>query len=394
MQHRGIRFAVVLGALGLASGMGIGRFAFTPLLPLMQAQTGLSLQHGSWLASANYLGYLIGALLCFAMNPQPGAAARTGLAGVAALTLAMGMADSLYWWLALRGLAGIASALVLVGVSGWAMALLAQHGRPDLSGWVFAGVGLGMGIAGLVGLASGVWGVSAPITWMVLGAVSACTALLAWRALGLGAETALREGIAAVAPAVLPARAWKLVACYGAFGYGYIIPATFLPALGRQLAPDPAVFGWAWPAFGAAAAVSTIAASRWFRNIAPARTLGGGMIVMAIGVVAPVQEASLFMVMISALCVGGTFMVVTMAGIHAARAAVPQASAPKAIAAMTTAFAAGQLVGPLTVQSGSVASSLMLPSIAAAALLLLSAATLLYRHREAGSVSPVPRNCR
>ena len=51
------------GLLALAVAMGIGRFAFTPVLPMMQADLGLSLAQGSWLASANYLGYLLGALL-------------------------------------------------------------------------------------------------------------------------------------------------------------------------------------------------------------------------------------------------------------------------------------------------------------------------------------------
>ena len=42
--------------LGLAAAMGIGRFAFTPLMPLMQAHSGLSLAQGGWLAAANYAG--------------------------------------------------------------------------------------------------------------------------------------------------------------------------------------------------------------------------------------------------------------------------------------------------------------------------------------------------
>ena len=52
----------VVGLLGLAAAMGIGRFAFTPMLPLMQAQHGLSISDGGWLAGANYLGYLLGGL--------------------------------------------------------------------------------------------------------------------------------------------------------------------------------------------------------------------------------------------------------------------------------------------------------------------------------------------
>ncbi len=50
----------------------------------------------------------------------------------------------------------------------------------------------------------------------------------------------------------------RLVLAYGAYGLGYIIPATFLPVMAKEVASDPAVFGWAWPAFGAAAGLSTL----------------------------------------------------------------------------------------------------------------------------------------
>ena len=58
----------VSGLAALAVAMGIGRFAFTPILPMMQADHGISVAQGGWLASANYLGYLAGSL--FAMHPN------------------------------------------------------------------------------------------------------------------------------------------------------------------------------------------------------------------------------------------------------------------------------------------------------------------------------------
>src|SRR6187200_1129044 len=108
--------AVLVGMLGLAAAMGIGRFAFTPLMPLMQEHAGLTLAQGGWLAAANYAGYLAGALWCVFANPNPGIAARTGLAGVALVTLAMGLTTDLQWWLVWRFIAGVASAVVLVGI--------------------------------------------------------------------------------------------------------------------------------------------------------------------------------------------------------------------------------------------------------------------------------------
>jgi len=118
-----------IGLLALASAMGIGRFSLTPILPLMQHDAGLTLAHGGWLACANYLGYLAGALICIVLAPPPTGAIRWGLAGVGLLTLAMGLTDWQPLWLASRFLAGAASAFVLVGVSAWAMPILARRGK-------------------------------------------------------------------------------------------------------------------------------------------------------------------------------------------------------------------------------------------------------------------------
>ena len=102
---------------------------------------------------------------------------------------------------------------------------------------------------------------------------------------------------------------------------------------------------------------------------------------MALGIVVPLAVPGLSGIMTAALLVGGTFMVVTMAGMEEARrVAGPHARA--LMAAMTSAFALGQILGPVIV-------SLVIPStggfapalILAASVLVLSAFLLL--HKEA-----------
>src|SRR5690242_15801287 len=126
-----------LGALALA--MGIGRFAFTPLLPLMQGDAGLSLAEGGYLAAANYVGYLLGAL--WAARPVRSAlAVRLALLAIAVSTAAMGLVHAMAWWLLLRFAAGVASAWALVHVSAWVLPRLAG-GAPILGGALYSGVG-------------------------------------------------------------------------------------------------------------------------------------------------------------------------------------------------------------------------------------------------------------
>jgi predicted MFS family arabinose efflux permease len=335
-----------IGFLALASAMGIGRFSLTPILPLMQHDAGLSLAEGGWLASANYLGYLAGALMCIALAPRPAPMIRWGLAGVGLFTLAMGLTDWQPFWLASRFLAGVASAFVLVGVSAWAMPILARHGREEWSGRVFAGVGTGIAFAGLFGLAAGIDGWGSRATWVALGLLAGALAALLWRKLGDGApQTA---SVAQPSRRMLPRPAILAAVCYMAFGYGYIIPATFLPALARDYIDNPAAFGLIWPVFGAAAAISTFAATRLGHGLAPWQLWTRAQWVLAVGVLLPAITVNVATLLLSAVCVGGTFMVITMAGIKEALR-LGGAPASLAVGVMTAAFATGQIAGPLTV---------------------------------------------
>jgi MFS family permease len=366
--------AALVGLTGLAAAMGIGRFAFTPMLPLMQVHDSVSLPQGAYLASANYVGYLLGALLSFALNPRPADAARFGLAAVAISTLAMAFTSSFLAWVALRLIAGIASAFVLVGVSAWALSALAAHQRPSWSGWVFAGVGAGILVAGLAALTIGAIGFAPSLGWLLLGVAASVVALFVARSI---TQTAASPMVRPAAPDAFNRTEWRLIVCYGAFGFGYIIPATFLPAAARALVNDPMMFGWTWPVFGLAAAVSTIVAAAVLGNFPPRRSWAIGQVVMAAGVALPAIQMTLVSMIVSAVCVGGTFMVITMAGMQEARRVAGQ-SAPRLMAAMTAAFAAGQLAGPLTVTAtGSAAEAIRGPSLLAAALLFSTLLLLL-----------------
>ena len=389
MQRHSPAAVVVVGMLGLAAAMGIGRFAFTPLMPLMQAHSGLTLAQGGWLAAANYAGYLAGALGCVWANPNSGAASRAGLAAVALSTLAMGVTGDLRDWLIWRFAAGVASALVLVGISAWTLQRLGRAERAHWAGWVFAGVGVGITFAGLASLVIAVRGTEPSIGWLLLGASAALVLALTWRHFAASPVEPASTAATHAHAEGFTADAWLLIGIYGIFGFGYIIPATFLPALARQLLPDPAVFGWTWPVFGIAAAVSTVVASLALRNAAPRRVWALCQIVMAAGVVAPVIAANARMLVFAAITIGGTFMILTMAGMQEARR-VAGSAAPRLIAAMTAAFAIGQLLGPLVVSLlSSNERALHTSSIVAAVLLVAGAAILTASHRPRGALSKI-----
>jgi predicted MFS family arabinose efflux permease len=379
----GMRVAIAaLAALAIA--MGIGRFAFTPILPMMQQDAGLTVSDGGWLASANYLGYLIGALSAVHLRLHAATAIRVGLAVIGLSTLGMALRDGFLLWLVLRTVAGVASAWVLVFVSTWSLERLSALGRLALSGVVYAGVGAGIVLAGLACLAGMNSGASSSAAWAVLGLASLAAAAVVWPA--FGSETGAAGAVPPRAQSRRSGDFWRLVICYGAYGFGYIIPGTFLPVMAKEIVSDPLLFGWAWPVFGAAAVASTLLVARAAPRLTHRRAWAISHLVMAAGVVVPLLLPGLAGILVAALCVGGTFVVITQVGMQEARA-IAGAGARTLIAAMTSAFALGQIVGPLAAAywvraTGGFSGALIL----AAALLALSALALMRGGAERASV--------
>ena len=344
-----MRFAWV-GLAALAVAMGVGRFAFTPLLPMMQQDAGLSFAGGGWLASANYLGYLAGALWAGATRVNSATAIRAGLAAIGLATLAMAFDSGFAAWALLRAVAGVASAWVLIHTSAWCFERIVPLGRPILAGVLFSGVGIGIIAAGSLCVLLMAMGKGSAIAWSVLGAVSIATTIAIWPVFG----SSVQEEKASPGPHDWTWAQARLVIAYGAYGFGYIIPATFLPVMAKEVVSDPAVFGWAWPAYGLAALLSTLGVALLSgtngKGTGNRNAWIASHLVMALGVAAPVFWPGIGGIVLAALCVGGTFVVITMVGLQEARTvAGPQA--PKLMAAMTAAFAAGQIVGPLSVSA-------------------------------------------
>jgi hypothetical protein len=255
----------------------------------------------------------------------------------------------------LRGISGVCSAWVMVCVNSWCLPLLARQHATAMSGWIYTGVGIGIAATGLLAWLGGHQ--SAVMLWIELGLLTVVGALTVRQALTLqpsGPDTT---------PSVMPAQSAAslpterhplgLIVCYGAFGYGYIVPATFLPTMGRQLVDDPWVFGLTWPLFGLAAALSVALASRWLAGWPRRQVWAMAQAVMAAGTCIPLLHQSVWALAASAVLVGGTFMVTTMAGLQWARESRALNPTPL-LARMTGAFAVGQIAGPLLIRLMSV----------------------------------------
>ena len=362
------------GLIALAVAMGIGRFAFTPVMPMMETDAGLTLRAAGWLAAANYLGYFLGALCAARLSLVQ--AVRGGLLMIAVVTFAMGLTHVFALQLCLRLLAGVASAWVLVHVSAWTLGRLLALQRADANGIVYAGVGVGVAAAGLVCMATMQVRWSSDRTWQVFGVISLLVTLALWRSFR---GAAAMQSPAGASPRIhWDADKWRLMACYGALGFGYIIPATYLPDMAHRYITDPLVFGLAWPVFGAASALSTWIAARWLAHVDDRKLWSICYLLMMAGVALPALWPTLTAILVAALLVGGTYMVVTMLGLREARRAAG-AEATSFIAVMTAAFAIGQIVGPLVVSAVAHRPHGFAAALLGAAVVLLLAAISLWR---------------
>lgn len=344
------RSIVVIGIVALAVAMGIGRFAFTPLLPLMLRDGAIDVAGGAEWAAANYLGYFIGAFTAARVAGNPLRGLRIALAGVAATTLGVAWPGSSAVptiGLLLRAASGMFSAWTLVCASTWCLPELARRGVTHRGAWIYTGVGLGIALVGVCAWIGG----RQPAAWLWLeaGVLASVAALWTWRQLPSTAQAVAARSAAGAAPASRTVGQWGLVLCYGAFGFGYIVLATFLPAMAREQVSDPLVFGLTWPLFGAAAAISVATVAAWLRAWPRITVWAIAQGVMALGTALPLATRTLWALALSAVLVGGTFMVTTMAGLQLARERVPDNPAPL-LARMTTAFALGQIAGPLLVR--------------------------------------------
>jgi predicted MFS family arabinose efflux permease len=344
----------------LAAAMGIGRFAFTPLLPMMLHDGVVDIATGSWLATANYAGYLAGALLYMALpwlgrraGGVPGNATlvRGGLVATVLLTATLALPWPSVWPL-MRLLAGVASAMVFLGTANWCMGRLAHLGRPALGGLIFCGPGLGIVATGLPTGAMVAAGWSAAAGWAVFAVLAALLCALVWPVVqGVEAPAAGATGAAAAPvlqrPAPHPAAERTLLACaYGLAGLGYIVTATFLPVIARAALPAGSVWpDLFWPIFGAGVALGALLSTR----IAPTRDrrvlLAWAYALQAAAIALPLLWPGRAGFALGSLLLGLPFTAITFFALQEARHQWPQAAAGFT-GLLTALYGIGQIAGP------------------------------------------------
>ncbi|PBC53365.1 YbfB/YjiJ family MFS transporter [Rhodococcus sp. ACPA1] len=372
---------VTVGQVGaaLAASMGIGRFVYTPVLPLMEAQAGLTPSAGAALATANYLGYLVGALAGIVLPAvvRSAAAMRVSLLILTATLAFMPVTSNDTAWAVLRCVAGATSALVFVIAVSAMHSNLSGHAA-HLSGWAFGGIGAGIALSGLVVLilrSMSTWG---SVWWAAALLTLICT-LAAWT---------LTPERAPTVPTAERRRSHEqghrrfgaLFISYSLEGVGYIIAGTFLVAAIDHTAGSFAGSG-AWVLVGLAALPSgplwALFGRRWSRPI----LLVIALVIQAAGIALPAVADGIWPALVSAFLFGGTFLGISQMSLTIGA----HLQFPRAVAILTTGYSLGQIAGPLIVtpllSDGYHLALLVASGIVLAAALAAAVLTVRFRQR-------------
>jgi MFS family permease len=359
--------------------MGIARFAYTPLLPIMQAQTDLNDVTGGWLAAINYVGYLLGALIASLLNDLhlKDRLYRIGIIVAIVTTAGMAITENFYLWAFFRFFAGLTSAAGLLIGSGLVLNWLLRHNFRSELGIHFSGVGLGIAFGALV-VELAYMHFNWSEQWWLLTIFACLLAIPALAWLPRPAQTTqTTAGSTLVDNPPSKTFMYLMMFAYFCAGYGYVISATFIVDIVEQ---QPSLEGKGALAFlilGLSAAPACFVWDRIARKTGVLMALLYAYLFQIVGIALPAISDNLMVVIFSSALFGVTFigivsLVLTMAGRF-----YPTKPA-KLMGKMTLSYGVAQIIGPAI--TGILAGALGNYSLGlwiAAGMVLLGAAVIL-----------------
>jgi MFS family permease len=332
------------GFLAFVVALGIGRFAFTPQVPLMIAEHQFTLTGAGLVAAFNYLGYLLGAYDAMRATRHVERRLLVGVWAAVLLTLLSAAVTGEVWHAAIRFVIGWTSGWAMVLVAAWCNERLIHYGRPAMSAAVFAGPGAGILLSGLLAAAIHSLALSAATAWLVYGVLALILVLLVNRYFPRAGEW--HRPLVKVEPLIISPPLKRLVLCYSLAGFGYILPATFFSQMANARFPDSLFAQFVWPVFGGAAIVGIALGIVTRHCLKTHQRLAITLWLQGCGVLCAEIVPGVNGLIIGAVLTGGGFLCVVQLALQYSRELAPNHSRYMA-GLLTTGYAIGQLAGPL-----------------------------------------------
>lgn len=376
---------IIIGAiLFLAVAMGIARFSFTPMLPFLRDAEKLSVRTGSWIATGNYIGYLIGALGAgWIIKNQKGILTINTILCMLSI-LCMGCTTSVTIWFSLRIVSGITGGIIFVLTSSLLMDYLASKNLGKWSGYTFSGIGVGIVIAGLtVPFAVHFYNwQTAYIILAIIASLCIATTLILWRNLQ-GNEQKVNQKRQKVMRGFM---IWLSIA-YGLEGMGYIITGTFLVDIIHDIPLLRPYAGFSWVVVGLGAIPSAPLWIWLMSTFNKTYIISFAYILQIFGMILPVLYTNVYTVMLAALLFGSTFVGLVAMSTGLGRQIYPTQSG-SVVSVLTSYYAFGQIIGPIiaayfvTLFNSYNAAMVVAAAIVTCALIILRIGIRIEKHRE------------
>lgn len=367
------------GLLTVVVAQGIARFGYTPILPLMQEAEDFGSNIGGYIASINYWGYLIGALLATYLSNSPYRLSwfRISIIIIVSTTALMGITNDLISWSVIRFFSGLAGGISIVLGATLTQESIKPFNIKNWAGIYFSGVGIGIVITGMVVLL-----LSSFLTWqqqwLILSAISIILAafILPWVK---STNSKLSKHSETTNNAKWPLSVWLLIVAYFLNGLGYVASVTFLVSIILSL---PGLESWGnqvWILVGAAAAPSCILWAYFSKKHGEFKPLIIIYLLQSISIIIPIFIGGMFGAILGGLLFGATFLSAISLSFNLASYLAPK-NTGRLLGTLTTVFGAGQIISPavsgwLIDRTGTYNLTLILSSSAigiAAILLILS----------------------
>lgn len=350
--------------------LGVARFAYTPLLGVMQAE-GLAAADGAYLAAVNYLGYLSGAVLAMILRQwrHKFIAYRTGLVLAVLTTWMMSWPMPLFGLGLSRYLAGLSSAASMLLASGLILQHMQRLGRRPELGMHFAGLGLGIAVVAVAAEWLLRHGLTSSSQWQWLTGLALLLFIPAWRWLPPPVPHTLNANTFNPPPLSARFRRWLFLSYFCA-GYGYVVTITFLVAMAQQQPELSAIGNGAFALLGLAAAVATLPWDWLARRYGYLASLQWALLLNGLAIAGPLFSASAPVFLACAALFGLSFIGCVSLMLTLAGRLLPQRPA-QLMGKLTLFYGIAQTLAPalsglLLARTGSYQSSLVAATLVVA----------------------------